>query len=98
MGLESRLRGLRGAPILFLRKFGPAMRERAVSPSRNLAMLAKLAGRPPTPERLRHRSEPTLRANSRRLPGSLKRRCIEARRPLLALWLIVINDAQPRVS
>jgi len=31
------------AQILFLRKFGPAMREQAASPSRFLAMLAKLA-------------------------------------------------------
>src|SRR5260370_195793 len=31
------------AQILFLRKFGPAMRERAGSPSRFLAMLTKLA-------------------------------------------------------
>src|SRR5712692_4811536 len=31
------------AQILFLRKFGPAMRERAASPSRFLAMLTKLA-------------------------------------------------------
>jgi hypothetical protein len=31
------------AQILFLRKFGPAMRTRAASPSRYLAMLAKLA-------------------------------------------------------
>jgi predicted RNA methylase len=31
------------AQILFLRKFGPAMRERATSPSRFLAMLTKLA-------------------------------------------------------
>ena len=36
------------AQILFLRKFGPAMRERAVSPSRNLAMLAKLSALVPT--------------------------------------------------
>jgi hypothetical protein len=33
------------AQILFLRKFGPAMRERAACPSRFLAMLAKLAAR-----------------------------------------------------
>src|SRR5712671_3848569 len=31
------------AQILFLRKFGPAMRERAASPARFLAMLTKLA-------------------------------------------------------
>jgi predicted RNA methylase len=36
------------AQILFLRKFGPAMRDRAASPSRFLAMLAKLAALVPS--------------------------------------------------
>jgi predicted RNA methylase len=36
------------AQILFLRKFGPAMRARAASPSRYLAMLAKLAALVPS--------------------------------------------------
>jgi predicted RNA methylase len=36
------------AQILFLRKFGPAMRTRAASPSRYLAMLAKLAALVPS--------------------------------------------------
>src|SRR5229473_7416816 len=36
------------AQILFLRKFGPAMRERAASPSRFLAMLTKLAALVPS--------------------------------------------------
>src|SRR5215470_3515881 len=42
------------AQILFLRKFGPAMRERAASPSRFLAMLTKLAALVPSHT---HRSE-----------------------------------------
>ena len=44
------------ATVLFLRKFGPAMRARAVSPIAMLAMLEKLAGRFPTHTR---RSEET---------------------------------------
>jgi predicted RNA methylase len=45
------------AQILFLRKFGPAMRERAVSPSRNLAMLARLAALVPTHTRRSEESQ-----------------------------------------
>src|SRR6516225_2897498 len=45
------------AQILFLRKFGPAMRERAASPSRNLAMLRKLAALVPTHTRRSEESQ-----------------------------------------
>src|SRR5258707_13945740 len=43
--------------ILFLRKFGPAMRERAVSPSRFLAMLTKLAALLPSHTRRSEESQ-----------------------------------------
>src|SRR5882672_5380440 len=43
--------------ILFLRKFGPAMRERAVSPSRFLAMLTKLAALVPSHTRRSEESQ-----------------------------------------
>src|SRR5712671_4361056 len=45
------------AQILFLRKFGPAMRERAASPSRFLAMLTKLAGLVPSHTRRSEESQ-----------------------------------------
>ena len=45
------------AQILFLRKFGPAMRERAASPSRFLAMLAKLAALVPSHTRRSEESQ-----------------------------------------
>jgi hypothetical protein len=45
------------AQILFLRKFGPAMRERAASPSRFLAMLAKLAALLPSHTRRSEESQ-----------------------------------------
>jgi predicted RNA methylase len=45
------------AQILFLRKFGPAMRERAGSPSRFLAMLTKLAALVPSHTRRSEESQ-----------------------------------------
>src|SRR5260370_11435519 len=45
------------AQILFLRKFGPAMRERAASPSRFLAMLTKLAALLPSHTRRSEESQ-----------------------------------------
>jgi len=45
------------AQILFLRKFGPAMRERAASPSRFLAMLTKLAALIPSHTRRSEESQ-----------------------------------------
>src|SRR6266478_6501837 len=45
------------AQILFLRKFGPAMRERAVSPSRFLAMLTRLAALVPSHTRRSEESQ-----------------------------------------
>src|SRR6266481_4432866 len=45
------------AQILFLRKFGPAMRERAASPSRFLAMLTKLAALVPSHTRRSEESQ-----------------------------------------
>src|SRR5215471_16521790 len=45
------------AQVLFLRKFGPAMRERAVSPSAFLAMLAKLAALLPSHTRRSEESQ-----------------------------------------
>src|SRR5215831_2190200 len=45
------------AQILFLRKFGPAMRERAASPSRFLAMLMKLAALLPSHTRRSEESQ-----------------------------------------
>src|SRR6266849_535423 len=45
------------AQILFLRKFGPAMRERAASPSRILAMLTKLAALVPSHTRRSEESQ-----------------------------------------
>jgi predicted RNA methylase len=45
------------AQILFLRKFGPAMRERAASPSAFLAMLAKVAALVPSQTRRSEESE-----------------------------------------
>jgi predicted RNA methylase len=45
------------AQILFLRKFGPAMRERAASPARFLAMLAKLAALVPSHTRRSEESQ-----------------------------------------
>ncbi len=45
------------AQILFLRKFGPAMRERAASPSRFLAMLTKLAALVPSHTRRSQESQ-----------------------------------------
>src|SRR5258708_25303041 len=45
------------AQILFLRKFGPAMRERAASPPRVLAMLTKLAALVPSHTRRSEESQ-----------------------------------------
>src|SRR5712671_436251 len=45
------------AQILFLRKFGPAMRERAASPSHFLAMLTKLAALLPSHTRRSEESQ-----------------------------------------
>src|SRR5262249_45594275 len=45
------------AQILFLRKLGPAMRERAASPSRFLAMLTKLAALVPSHTRRSEESQ-----------------------------------------
>jgi predicted RNA methylase len=45
------------AQILFLRKFGPAMRDRAASPSRFLAMLTKLAALVPSHTRRSEESQ-----------------------------------------
>jgi hypothetical protein len=45
------------ATVLFLRKFGPAMRARAVSPAAMLPMLAKIAGLLPTHTRRSEESE-----------------------------------------
>jgi len=45
------------AQVLFLRKFGPAMRERAASPSRFLAMLTKLAALLPSHTRRSEESQ-----------------------------------------
>jgi len=46
-----------GAQVLFLRKFGPAMRQRAASPSAFLAMLAKLAALVPSHTRRSEESQ-----------------------------------------
>ena len=45
------------AQVLFLRKFGPAMRARAVSPAARLAMLAKLAALMPSHTRRSEESQ-----------------------------------------
>ena len=47
----------RRRPVLFLRKFGPAMRARAGSPAAMLPMLAKIAGLLPTHTRRSEESE-----------------------------------------
>jgi predicted RNA methylase len=46
-----------GATVLFVRKFGPAMRARAASPAAMLPMLAKIAGLLPTHTRRSEESE-----------------------------------------
>jgi hypothetical protein len=45
------------ATVLFVRKFGPAMRARAASPAAMLPMLAKIAGLLPTHTRARKRAK-----------------------------------------
>jgi hypothetical protein len=45
------------ATVLFLRKFGPAIRARASSPATMLPMLAKIAGLLPTPTRRSEESQ-----------------------------------------